>query len=48
VEQRVVRRELPDEMSRLTRGKPWHEAVHDVAERVAEELFGPQLQPSDG
>lgn len=40
VEQRVVSRELNDEMSRLTRDKPWHEAVHEVSADLALELFG--------
>jgi hypothetical protein len=47
VEQRVVARELPDDMSRLTRDKPWHEAVHDVSEHIAGELF-PQATAVEG
>lgn len=35
VEERVVSREMP----RLDTGKPWHEAVHQAMETVADELF---------
>jgi hypothetical protein len=40
VEQRVVTRELSDQMSRLTRDKSWHDAVHEVADAIALEMFG--------
>ena len=38
VEQRVVSRQI----GRFDANVPWHEAVHDAAKDIAEELFGPE------
>lgn len=46
IEQRVVSRQLPEEMTRLARNKPWHEAVHEALELVAAELFGTDVAES--